>query len=124
MKLNRIILFLFIATWTSCGADVPHHEEFAVGMNRADVSARFGEPDRTQSFTKSRNHIWGPIEEFWSSVPLGATVEIWAFRSILTMESPEGSSEQPGQTELYFVSDSHTVDGIGFYIEGAVYEGN
>ena len=92
-------------------------------MTRAEISAQFGEPDRTQLFRKSGNAIWGPIEDFWPNVPTGATVEIWAFRSRLTMESPEGRSEQPGQTELYFVDDSSTVDGIGFYIEGAVYEG-
>jgi hypothetical protein len=55
---------------------------------------------------------------------MGATVEIWAFQSLLTIESAEERSEQPGQTELYFVNDSYTVDGIGFHIEGAVYEGS
>jgi hypothetical protein len=45
---------------------------------------------------------------------MGATVEIWAFQSTL--------DGQPGQTELYFIDDADTVDGIGFHIEGAVYE--
>ena len=123
MNPSRLILLLFIATWISCGADVPRHEEFVVGMSRTDASARFGKPDRTQILTKSSNSVWGPIEDFWSELPMGATVEIWGFQSVLTMESPEGSSEQPGQTELYFLNDSRTVDGIGFSIEGAVYEG-
>jgi hypothetical protein len=64
MQLNRIILLLFMATWISCGADVPNHEEFVVGMSRTDISSRFGEPDRTQVFTKSGNGIRGPIEDF------------------------------------------------------------
>ena len=124
MKPRRILLLWFIGTWISCSANVPGHGEFVVGMSRTDVSARFGKPDRTQVLTKSGNSIWGPIEDFWPKVPMGATVEIWGFYSILTMESPEGPSEQPGQTELYFVNDAHTVDGIGFYFEGAVYEGH
>ena len=118
MTAGRTILFLLSATWGSCAADVPRHEEFAVGMSRADITAQFGEPDRTQKLAKSDGSIWGPIEEFWTQVPMGATVELWAFQSAMR------SSAQPGQTELYFVNDSDTVDGIGFHFEGAVYEGS
>ena len=124
MKPSPIVAVLFVATCLSCGSELPHHEEFALGMSRDDVLARFGEPDRTQHFAKSDNAIWGAIEDFWPEVPLGATVEILAFQSTMDVESPEGSSEQAGQTELYFVNDSATVDGIGFHIEGAVYESN
>ena len=74
--------------------------------------------------TKSDERIWGPVEDFWPKVPLGATVEIWAFESMISLESPDASSTQAGQTELYFVKDSDTVDGIGFHVEGAVYESN
>jgi hypothetical protein len=42
----------------------------------------------------------------------------------MSVESDRGSRAEAGQTELYFVNDSNTVDGIGFYIEGAVYESN
>ena len=49
-------------------------------------------------------------------------MEIWAFQSRMSVESPEGSPVEAGQTELYFVNDSDTVDGIGFHIEGAAYE--
>ena len=100
MRASRITLLLFAATLASCGADVPRHEEFVVGMGRTDITAQFGEPDRTQKLTKSDDNIWGPIEEFWPKVPIGATVELWAFQSTMTMTSPERSSEQPGQTGL------------------------
>ncbi len=123
MRLIRPASLWFLAALISCGAEIPGHEEFAVGMTRADISAQYGEPDRTQTLSKSSDAIWGPSEDFWSKVPPGTTVEIWAFRSRLTTESHEGRSEQAGQSELYFVNDSPTVDGIGFYIEGAVYEG-
>lgn len=106
----------------SCAQGLPHHEDFAVGMSREDVLARFGEPIRTQDFVKSDEAIWGPIEDFWPHVPVGSRVEVWAFPSSMSLESPDGSSTQEGQTELYFVDDSDTVDGIGFHFEGAVYE--
>jgi len=124
MRTSRITLLLYAAIWVSCSADVPRHEEFVVGMSRTDITAQFGEPDRTHNLTKSDDSIWGPIEGFWPKVPMGATVALWAFQSTMTMKSPERSFEQPGQTELYFVNDSDTVDGIGFHIDGAVYEGS
>jgi len=114
MRRSRIIPVLLTAASLACGVDVPAHGEFVVGMSRAEISLRYGEPARTQVLTKSGDSIWGPIESFWPDVPMGATVEIWAFQSTL--------DGQPGQTELYFIDDADTVDGIGFHIEGAVYE--
>ncbi len=46
---------------------------------------------------------------------MGSTVEIWSYRS----ENPNG---ERGETELYFIDSSQTVNGIGFSHEGAVYE--
>jgi hypothetical protein len=95
-----------------------------VGMTRSEVTTRFGEPDSTQTLTKTNEAVWGPIEDFWSKVPNGAKVEIWSFDSVMTVESSLASSPEAGHTELYFVNDSNAVDGIGFYAEGAVYESN
>jgi len=125
MRNTTGLAIFLVATWLSglsCGPELPRHEEFAIGMSRDDVLARFGEPARTQDLVKSDERIWGPIEDFWPEVPPGATVETWAFPSTMRLESPQGATAQPGQTELYFVNGSDTVDGIGFYIEGAVYE--
>jgi hypothetical protein len=122
MKYRLPVAVVCLAAGLSCGPELPRHHDFTVGMSREDVRARFGEPGRTQQLTKSDERIWGPIEDFWARVPVGATVEIWAFPSMMSLESPEGSSPQPGQTELYFINGSDTVDGIGFYVEGAVYE--
>jgi len=93
-------------------------------MTRDEVLEKFGKPERSQVMTKSGEAIWGPIEEYWAEIPLGAKVEIWGFKSEITMEAPEGNYKQAGQTELYFVSDSDKINGLGFYIEGAVYEGS
>jgi hypothetical protein len=123
-RLPVAVVYLAVGVELSCGLELPHHEDFAVGMSRDDIRARFGEPARTQELAKSDERIWGPIEDFWPEVPVGATVEIWGFRSTMSVESDRGSRAEAGQTELYFVNDSNTVDGIGFYIEGAVYESN
>ena len=84
--------------------------DFQVGSTRAGVRERFGEPTRIQSFTKSEAHIWGPIEEFWSEVPMGGEVEIWSY------------PVRGGSAELYFIDDGDRLDGIGFAAKGAVYE--
>ena len=89
-------------------------------MDRAAVLAKFGHPDREQTLFKQSNPIWGPIEDFWSEVPNGAKVEIWSYPSQTRLV--EGSAETtPGSTELYFVNDSQTVQGVGFAPEGVVY---
>ena len=92
-------------------------------MSRAYVLDHFGRSIRRQELVKSVNTIWGPIEEFWSQIPVGAKVEIWAFQTIMTLKDDGSSYEQPGQTELYFINQSDVVNGVWFYIEGAVYEG-
>ena len=109
-------LALCVAAWVACRTDAPRHHEFAVGMTRTEITSRYGEPERTQVLTKSDESIWGPIESFWAEVPMGAKVELWSFQST--------NVGQPGETELYFIDDADTVDGIGFHIEGAVYEGS
>lgn len=78
-------------------------------MSRQQVVAAFGEPHRRESLVKSAQSVWGPIETFWSSVPLGARVEIWSY------------PVSGGTVELYFVDDSSKVKGMGFAAEGAVY---
>lgn len=123
----RIPLSVILTTLLlSCdtGPIRPDHGLFAVGLSRADVLDQFGQPIRTQELVKSGSGIWGPIEDFWPRVPPGATVEIWAFQTTMTLHDNGDAYQQPGQTELYFINHSDKVDGIGFYIESAVYEGN
>lgn len=122
-QLGCFLVFLTILV-VSCAEPIPNHSQFSVGMTRDEVLEKFGKPERSQVMTKSGEAIWGPIEEYWAEIPLGAKVEIWGFKSEITMEAPEGNYKQAGQTELYFVSDSDKVTGLGFYIKGAVYEGS
>jgi len=98
----------------------PDHAAFEVGMERATILATFGPPDHEQTMIKQSEAIWGPIEDFWPQVPNGAKVEIWSYESLARLV--EGSDETTrGSTELYFVDDSATVQGIGFAPDGVVY---
>ena len=117
----RQFALISLVTLIACGPHVPNHSEFAIGMSQSEILDKFGEPQQTQTLTKSGEPIWGAIEEYWSQVPMNATVEIWSYNSDMITKQNGGTSEQQGQTELYFVNDSNEVTGIGFHIEGAVY---
>ena len=100
----------------------PHHAEFTVGMTRADVIERFGEPERKQMIRRTREPTWGAIETFWNEVPLGSVVEIWSYSTLIRDTSDDGPPSSDGVTELYFVDGSDTVNGIGVAPRGAVFE--
>ena len=113
------ILIVFIA---SCTDTTPLHSEFDIGASREEITSRYGVPTRIQTFTKQGQAIWGPIEDYWDQVPQGSTVEIWAYRSRINLEGADESYAETGETELYFVNSSNTVNAIGFHLDGAVYE--
>ena len=96
------------------------HADFKIGISRSELLSRFGRPDLEQTLYKGSEAIWGPIESFWQQVPQGAKIEIWSYRS--TRSTDNSSDGINGSTELYFVNGSSTVNGIGFAVEGAVYE--
>jgi hypothetical protein len=106
---SRVLLALTLVLGLAC-SNMPSPSDFRVGTTREEVLESFGTPSREQSFFKTGESIWGPIEDFWSQVPLNSTVEVWAYRV------------QGGTVELYFVDDSERVQGIGFVPEGAVFE--
>ncbi len=70
---------------------------------------------------KSSGAVWGPIEDFWSAVPLGGDVEIWFYRSTAALVEGDASRTE-GMTELYFVNGAPAVSGLGFAPDGVVYE--
>ncbi len=108
----------------ACGAEAPRHSDFRLGVTRDQVTATFGTPTRMQSLINQGQPIWGPIEDYWHQVPVGSSVEIWAYRSMMVVEDAVTTHVQSGETELYFVDASNSVDGIGFKLDGAVYESN
>lgn len=106
---SRALLVATVVPGLAC-SNTPRPSDFRVGATREEVLESFGAPSREQSFFKTGEAIWGPIEEFWSQVPLNSTVEVWAYRV-------EG-----GSVELYFVDESERVQGTGFAPDGAVFE--
>jgi len=118
----RNFFLIALVTLMACGPHEPSHSEFKTGMTRSEILSKFGKPQQTQTLTKTGEPIWGPIEDYWPRVPIGATVEIWSYDSHMIPEHDGDTSEQPGQSELYFVNDSNEVTGTGFHFAGAVYE--
>lgn len=115
---------LLVLVWSVLGCSeadsVPGHADFEVGMERAAILATFGPPDHEQTLLKQSEAIWGPIEDFWPQVPTGAKIEVWSYESQARLV--EGSDETTrGSTELYFVDESTTVQGVGFAPDGVVY---
>jgi hypothetical protein len=91
-------------------SDLPDPSDFRTGMSRGEVVETFGSPARKQSYSKTGGPIWGPIEDFWSNVPAGGHVELWAYPAV------------GGMMELYFVDESEHVVGMGFAPDGVVFE--
>ena len=88
---------------------LPDPSEFHPGMLRADLVTRFGQPVRTEILTKRSEHIFGPVETFWSTMPMGFSVEIWSFEA------------RGGWAEVYFLDGAEAAGGTGFHDEDAVY---
>jgi len=117
----RQFTLIALITLVACGPTEPDHSEFAIGMSRPEIREKFGQPQQTQTLTKTTEPVWGPIEAYWSQVPMGATVEIWSYDSRMITNGNGSALKQRGQTELYFVNNSNEVNGIGFHLEGAIY---
>ena len=107
----RILALVLIAI-AACSPriDQPEASAFRVGAARSEILTTFGKPAREASYLKSDDSIWGAIEEFWSRVPLGSTVEVWSY------------PVRGGTIELYFIDGSNEIQGIGFAPTGAIYE--
>ena len=107
---SRVPLALAVFVVLAC-SNTPSPGDFRIGATRTEILESFGPPVRQETFHKTGEAIWGPIEDFWDRAPLNSTVEVWAYRV-------EG-----GTVELYFVNASDQVQGTGFAPEGAVFEG-
>jgi len=119
-----MLLIIIALIYLAFAEPVPEHRQFFISMTRNEVLEKFGKPRRSQVLTKYGNHIWGPIEDYWHKVPMGAKVGIWAYDSEMNMRADKTNYMQKGQTELYFINNSGKVDAKGFNIKGAAYEGS
>ena len=124
MARRYALVTLSVLLLASCSPDSPRHSEFQPGATREQLTEQFGPPLRVQFLANKGQVVWGAIEDYWDQVPIGSSVEIWAYRSTIVIENAETNHLQAGETELYFVDDSNSVDGVGFHLKGAVYESN
>lgn len=109
-KRRMPMLLIFIPLLSAACTVKPDPAQISEGDSRVAIVQTYGEPAGQRQMTKRDEVIWGPIEDFWSEVPMESRVEIWTYRV------------DEGDVELYFVDDSPTVDGVGFAPEGVVYE--
>jgi hypothetical protein len=85
------------------------------GSMRADVRARWGEPERVREFKLPEGHFFGPQESLTGLIPAGTLVEEWVYRA--------------GKEEMYVwfagaegeAKDQWRVIETGRYPAGAVY---
>jgi hypothetical protein len=75
----------------------------------ADVLERLGQPDERETIVKQHESIWGPPEEWWHTLEMGDSVEIWSYLF------PQGT------LQLYFLRGSETVEYEAFMDKDIVY---
>jgi hypothetical protein len=112
--LTSLLLVAIHLSGCDAGTVVPSVSEFRVGLNQSRLLAQFGEPVQKSTFHKEDEGIWGEIETYWSTLPIGSTVDVWAYES--------RNQDGKGRTELYFLDGSTEVSEIGFSPKGVVYE--
>ena len=107
------VLFLMVSLLGCSPASKPP-SEIIPGSSKKDVTAIYGEPDRTQEFTIPGEPFFGPQEDLIDLVPPGTMVEEWVY--------------EIGEEELYiwFTGDDEArekwlVLDLGRYPKGAVY---
>ena len=79
------------------------------GQSKQTVREKLGPPDMIISSVKSNKYIWGPEEEFWDKIPMGAKMEVWRY------------TFSDGGLNLYFIDGSEKLDHIAFAPKGVVY---
>lgn len=83
--------------------------QVAVGTSKADVLESLGQPDGREIIVKRQESIWGPPEEWWHTLKIGDSVEIWSYLF------------RQGSLQLYFLRGSETVGYEAFIDKDIVY---
>lgn len=86
------------------------YNKIEMGESKQKILQSVGNPYKIQNRIKSEKYIWGPEEEFWDKIPIGAQLEIWKYNF------PEG------HLNLYFVNGSEELNYQAFAPKGVVYE--
>jgi hypothetical protein len=84
--------------------------KISAGQPRQAILELLGPPDGIKDTVKSNRHIWGPEEDFWDDIPMGARLEVWSYEF------------SDGGLNLYFVNGGGKLDYVAFAPKGVVYE--
>lgn len=112
MKYYNILLIgvILAAGLVACSVSrEPIHLRIEVGQTKQEIIDAVGEPDSKENIFKNVEYIFGPEEEFWDKIPMGAELEVW------------GYDDEGGHLNLYFVDGSDRLDYKAFAPEGVVY---
>lgn len=105
------MLVLGVSLWffSACSLKSQPHVKIESGQTRQTIIRLIGNPQEKRMATKRSKNVWGPEEEFWDRIPMGAHLEIWQYQF------------SDGRLTLYFVDGSDTLDFKAFHPDGVVY---
>ena len=70
----------FATVLVAClGSSKPIHQQVEIGQTKQEIIDAVGEPDTKENIIKNVEHIFGPEEEFWYDIPMGAKLERWGY---------------------------------------------
>ena len=110
MNVKVLILSLLVIFLTSCKEDQINYQQLQIGQTKQEIKILLGTPYEIASIIKTKGHIWGPEEEFWSKIQNGTKLEVWSYKN------------DTGHLNLYFTSDNNHLAYKAFAPKGVVYE--
>ena len=110
MKHQLGFFFILMVLVAACQSSTSSPSELRVGLSKAEVLELLGEPGVRGTLVKQTESIWGPQEEWWDQVEMGASLETWSY-----LYPGEGTQF------VYFLNKSDIVSFTAYTPEGVVY---
>jgi len=108
--LTSCLPLLFVLCLTSCKEREEALAHIETEATKEEILSIVGQPDEQETITKHEEAIWGPEEEFWHKIPLGAKLERWIYAT------------DEGRYSLYFRGNEDWLAYKIFAPRGVVYE--
>ncbi len=110
MKRQIGLFFILWVLVAACQSSASSPSELQVGVSKAEVLELLGPPGVRGTLVKQTESIWGPQEEWWDQVEMGASLETWSY-----LYPGEGTQF------VYFLDESDTVSFTAYTPNGVVY---
>lgn len=94
----RLLIIIAYLGLHGCESENFPIEDF-IGADQSLIIKYLGEPDEIEEIVRSKEHVFGPIEDLWYKVEIGEKIVIWKYET------------HDGWKELYFLNDSTEVVG-------------